>query len=51
MFSLQGSGWWKSFCKDPIVLHQNPKLNLNVEFENPNDGTSIQNNATINNLF
>ena len=39
------------FCKDPSVPYQDLELNLTLEYENPNDGTSAYNKATINNKF
>jgi len=39
------------FCKDPSIPYQDFELNLTLEYEKPNDGTSASNKATIDNKF
>lgn len=55
VFNIDGDSFEYSpalrFCKDPSVPHQDLELNLTLEYEKPNDGTSAYNKATINNKF
>ena len=39
------------FCKDPSLPYQDLELNLSLGYEKPNDGTSANNKATIDNKF
>ena len=39
------------FCKDPSVPYQDLELALSLGYEEPNDGTSVNNKATIDNKF
>ena len=39
------------FCKNPIVHYNDLELNLLLDFKNPNDGSSADNEAIISNLF
>lgn len=39
------------FCKDPTIPYHELKLNLTLNFKNPNDGTTITNEAVIKNSF
>jgi len=53
IFRINGSSYESSpplrFCKDPEVNYLELDLNLTLDFERPNDGSSSSNSATINN--
>jgi len=55
VFNIDGDSFEFSpalrFCKDPSVPYQDLELALSLGYEDANDGTSVNNKATIDNKF